>query len=96
MIYLIHFDRPLGNLENVRGTARHYLGYARNIDDRVERHRDGQGSFLMKAVVAAKIGWSVVRTWPGDRAAEKQLKRLHNSRKLCPVCRGFALEQDEQ
>ena len=43
----------------------------------------------MEVIAAAGIGWKVVRTWAGDRAFERRLKRRKNTpRRLCPVCRG--------
>jgi hypothetical protein len=96
VIYLIHFDTPIGNLTNPRGQAQHYLGYAFSVEDRVERHSQGRGSFLMKAVVEKQIGYHVVRTWYGNRKTEKILKRTKNSRRLCPVCQSRNIEVDEQ
>lgn len=87
VVYLIHFDRPLHH-------ARHYLGYCNgeSLEQRIERHRRGDGSRLMRAVVAAGIGFEVVRVWEeGDRALERRLKNRKKSSKLCPVCRGKAV-----
>ena len=43
----------------------------------------------MEVIAAAGIAWKVVRTWRGDRAFERRLKRRKNTpRRLCPVCRG--------
>lgn len=87
-VYLIHFDRPVGDLSNPRGKALHYLGYAANLDDRLSRHVQGQGSHLMAAVVKAGIPWRVVRTWRGGRRLERRLKNQKNAPRLCPVCKG--------
>jgi len=86
MIYLIHFDRPIGNLSNPHGQAQHYLGYTDNLDERLARHHEGRGAAIMAAVTQQGIGWRVVRTWEGDRATEKALKRRKNHRQLCPIC----------
>ncbi len=88
-VYLLHFDRPIGNPGNPRGQARHYIGYALDLEARLEAHRQGNGSALMAAVAQAGISWQVARTWPdGDRALERQLKRLKAApRLLCPLCR---------
>ncbi len=59
-VYLLHFDKPLKH-------ARHYLGYAADVDERLERHRAGNGSRLMEVVTQAGISWQLVRTWSGDR-----------------------------
>ena len=88
-VYLIHFDRPLGNPDNPRGQAQHYIGFAVDLEARLEAHRRGNGSALMAAVMRAGIGWQVARTWPdGDRDLERRLKRMKAApRLLCPICR---------
>lgn len=86
MIYLIHFEQALGDLDNPHGQARHYLGYTDNLKARLEAHRSGKGSRLMEVVKERGIEWVLVRTWPGDRGIEKQLKRQKNSPRLCPLC----------
>ena len=85
-VYLIHFDRPLGNLDNPRGQAQHYLGYTEDLPARLEAHRSGNGARLMEVVAERGIGWQVVRTWAGDRGLERKLKDRHNAPRLCPVC----------
>jgi hypothetical protein len=80
-VYLLHFDRPLSH-------ARHYLGFAEDggLEDRLERHRSGRGSKLMAAVVQAQIGFSLVRTWAGNRDFERRLKKRKCAGRICPVC----------
>lgn len=85
-VYLIHFDETLGNLDNPRGQARHYLGSTDNLESRLAAHRNGNGARIMEVVKEKGIPWRLVRTWKGGREQERQLKRLHNSPKLCPVC----------
>jgi predicted GIY-YIG superfamily endonuclease len=85
-VYLIHLDTPLGDLANPRGQARHYLGYADNLEERLERHRNGNGARLLEVANELGIGWQVVRTWTGTRELERQLKRQHNSPRFCPIC----------
>jgi hypothetical protein len=41
-LYLLHFSRPLGNVENARGMARHYLGWALDPQARIACHLNGQ------------------------------------------------------
>jgi len=82
MIYLLHFDQPYRH-------ARHYLGFVESdLEARLERHASGQGARLLAVLKAAGIGWSCVRTWPGSRSFERQLKNQKRSTRLCPVCAG--------
>ena len=88
IVYLIHFEQPLGNLASPRGQARHYLGSTNSLKRRLADHRSGNGSKIMAAVSRDGIQWQLARTWSdGTRALEKQLKARHNARKLCPICR---------
>jgi len=86
-VYLIHFDTPLGNTDNPRGQAQHYIGYTDNLAERIEAHRHGNGAAIMAAVCRAGIGWRVVRTWVGGRDLERRLKRRKKARCLCPICK---------
>ncbi len=55
-VYLIHLLRPLGNPNNPRGMASHYLGFAEHdLAARLERHHAGNGSRIMAAVAKAGI-----------------------------------------
>ena len=89
-VYLIHLLRPLGNPNNPRGMASHYLGYAEHdLAARLERHRVGNGSRIMAAVAKAGIPWVLARVWEGaSRDDERRLKSLKHASRLCPYCRG--------
>lgn len=78
-VYLLHFDRPLAH-------AQHYVGYARNLDQRLAMHQAGRGARLMAALKAAGIGYTVARTWLGDRYFERRLHKRHGARRFCPIC----------
>jgi predicted GIY-YIG superfamily endonuclease len=82
-VYLLHFDRPYRH-------ARHYVGWASDLDGRLEHHRKGTGARLMAVIAAAGIGFVLARTWPGDRTLERRIKNRHETPRLCPVCRGEA------
>jgi predicted GIY-YIG superfamily endonuclease len=80
VIYLIHFNTKFGH-------AQHYLGYAHDFNARMERHRKGRGSRLIKHIQEAGIEWQVVRQWkPASPQVEAELKKWHNNRRLCPLC----------
>lgn len=81
-VYLIHFDKPFRH-------ARHYIGWASDLDGRLAHHRKGTGANLLKHVARAGIGWVLARTWEGDRTMERRLKNRKNAAQLCPICRGM-------
>lgn len=84
VIYLVHLDQPFHH-------AKHYLGFVESdlgerLDERMERHRRGTGSKLLRAVAKAGIGWRVVRTWRGTRADERRMKNAKMTPRYCPIC----------
>lgn len=85
-VYLLHFERPIGDLDNPRGQARHYLGYTEDLEARLQAHRSGNGARLMEVVSELGIGWTLARTWQGERDVGRRLKRQHNSPRFCPIC----------
>ena len=88
-VYLLHFDRPYGpgGGANGRGTAKHYLGWAKDLQRRLAHHAAGTGARLTQVVADAGIGWTLARTWEGDRHRERQLKQQGGRARLCPVCK---------
>jgi predicted GIY-YIG superfamily endonuclease len=80
MVYLLHFSTPYHH-------ARHYLGTAEDLDNRLDEHRRGRGARLLTVVAQAGITFELVRTWPGGRDVERRLKRWHSGVRLCPICR---------
>jgi predicted GIY-YIG superfamily endonuclease len=88
IVYLIHFDAPLGNLANTRGQASHYIGYTGSLKRRLAEHRSGKGARIMAVLLEKGITWQLARTWSnGTRQIERQLKNRHNAPRLCPICR---------
>jgi hypothetical protein len=83
--YLVHLDQRLGS-DHPLGSAGHYLGTTVNLDRRLEIHRTGKGARILAAAVERGIGFDVVRTWPGGRDVERQLKRQRNAPRMCPRC----------
>ena len=78
-VYLLHFDEPYRH-------ARHYLGWAGDLDTRLAEHAAGSGARLTAVVRAAGIGWTLARTWSGTRTRERQLKRQGGAARRCPLC----------
>jgi len=89
-VYLIHFDSPLGDPSNPRGQAQHYIGTAKDVEERCAQHKAGRGAKIMAAVEEQGIGWrgvrTCVRTWKGGFKLERRLKDQHNAPRLCPIC----------
>ena len=79
-VYLIHFDQAIAD------HARHYLGWASDLDARLEAHRAGRGARLMEVCKDRGIGWHVSRTWEGTRDRERAIKDRAESPRLCPDC----------
>jgi predicted GIY-YIG superfamily endonuclease len=88
-VYLIHFDTPYKH-------ARHYTGWASDLERRVADHRAGRGARLMEVIKDAGISWDVVRTWEGTRNLERAIKDRHEAPRLCPECspHPFPLDTD--
>lgn len=78
-VYLLHFDRPYRH-------AKHYTGWARDLDARLAAHERGQGARLLEVVHQAGISWRLARTWPGSRARERQIKTQGGASRCCPLC----------
>ena len=67
--------------------AKHYLGYARSIRERLAAHRSGKGARFTQVVLAEGYEIRLVRIWPGaSRTEERRLKRWHGGARLCPIC----------
>jgi predicted GIY-YIG superfamily endonuclease len=81
-IYLLHFDEPFGH-------ARHYLGWASNLDGRLWHHANGTGANLLRHVRRAGISWRLAATWPGTRNDERRMKN-HGHARRCPICQAEA------
>jgi predicted GIY-YIG superfamily endonuclease len=98
-VYLLHFDRPYGpgGGANGRGTAGHYLGWAKNLEQRLAQHEAGTGARLMQVVKDAGIGWRLARSWKeGGLARESQLKKQGGRSRMCPQCRAAKAEARQQ
>ncbi|WP_063721688.1 hypothetical protein [Nocardia vinacea] len=78
-VYLLHFERPYRH-------AKHYTGWTTDLDSRLAEHRAGRGARLLAVIKEAGIGWSLARTWDGNRGRERQLKREGGATRRCPMC----------
>ena len=79
-VYLIHFTAKLHH-------AQHYIGYADNIERRLEENYSGCGARLPQVIAQLNITQICVRMWLGkDRHFERRLKNRKKARMLCPIC----------
>ncbi len=89
MVYLLHFNTPVGNANH---KASHYIGYCRTNDqlsDRLAQHRAGAGARITAHLCQTQHSdFLLARTWPNQpRTEERRLKRYHKSAQLCPICK---------
>ncbi len=86
MVYLIHFDRKFHHAQHYIGFVDHEKGHT--VESRVEYHRAGRGSKILKAVTNAGIGFKIADIWPeADRNEERRMKNCKKARKFCPICK---------
>lgn len=87
-VYLLHYYKPLSK----RHTAQHYLGFATDVDRRIEQQRRGKKGIAANFCHVAKrrrIRFVITKVWVGgDRKLERALKNRKNHAKLCPICNG--------
>jgi predicted GIY-YIG superfamily endonuclease len=79
VIYMLHFSAPFGH-------ARHYVGWAKDLEARLAVHGSNGGAKLMWYVHQAGLTWIVARTRAGTRDDERRIKRAGGSVRYCPVC----------
>jgi hypothetical protein len=89
-VYLLHFERKFGSADRCAGYkphAGHYIGYADDVERRVNEHAAGQGASLTRALYKAGIGFEVAYFWEGaDRNFERWLKDKKSAPRFCPIC----------
>ena len=79
-IYLLHFSTPYRH-------AKHYIGWTKDLESRLQEHRAGRAARLIQVITAAGISFTVARTWQGDRRRERQIKRQGGASRICPICK---------
>lgn len=69
--------------------ARHYIGFAYDVDARFDLHRKGQGARLTQVAVQAGCKLEVAILGRGTRHDERRLKNEGHSIRHCPFCKGL-------
>lgn len=90
-VYLLHLSAPIGTDKQA---ARHYLGWAEDVERRLWEHRAGAGARFTRAAVKRGVSLYLARTWPGTRELERIYKQWHGPYKLCPMCKEASQEQE--
>jgi predicted GIY-YIG superfamily endonuclease len=79
-VYLLHFARPYW------GPKRHYVGFTRNLPQRLRAHREGDGRVTTRRAFDQGIGFTLTRVWwPGTLRLERQIK-ARGPVNYCPLC----------
>lgn len=82
MLYLLHFDQPVGRKQ-------HYLGCTTEdrLGDRLREHAAGKGASLTKRVLDAGVPIYLARVFPEmSWEREKIVKVQSHFNKICPLC----------
>lgn len=90
-VYLIKFDKPIGDTSRPRMMARYYVGYCedgREVE-RLAEHKRGEGASLTAYASQQGIGFRMVAIYPGlDRNDERRIKKAGHFDKLDPELHG--------
>jgi predicted GIY-YIG superfamily endonuclease len=85
-VYLLHFDTPIAH-------AKHYMGMARDIQARTNKHARGTSKArIMDVLFTRNIGFLIARVWVCDTLKEayeleRRLKRAGGKSRMCPICK---------
>lgn len=79
-VYLLHFEKPFGH-------ARHYVGWAKDLEARLSHHGTRDGANLMWHVHQAGISWELARVWEGGKTLERRFHNDGGKARKCPVCK---------
>lgn len=82
-VYILRFERPLGNPDKRKGQAQYYVGWcgAGGLERRLGQHRMGYGAAITRAAKERGIGFVLVLCFPGTRRDERKVKNYHNTPK---------------
>jgi putative endonuclease len=85
-VYILHFSAPLGNLDNSKAQASHYIGWAEDVQARIAQHRAGTGARITRAAVERGIELILVAVVPAPVSFEKYLKARKATPCFCSIC----------
>jgi len=86
-IYILHFDAPVSFKDaNKYGDQRHYVGYARDFDKRIDKHLIGLGSKMTQAAKSQGVSFVVAGQFPIESLLLEQ-DITKQVRKYCDICK---------
>ena len=92
-VYILHLDTPLDQGPDPRTgkprAAKHYVGFAERLQERLEQHAKGHGARMMQVCWERGIGFQLARVFEqSGRTFERKLKNTNNVARYCPICAG--------
>lgn len=88
-VYLFHFHQPLGNPNNRRAQASHYIGFAEDLQARIAKQLAGRGAKIVRAAIERGITFDLYH-WPACLEVEKLIKARKQTSLYCPTCAAAA------
>jgi uncharacterized membrane protein YecN with MAPEG domain len=86
VVYLLHFEEPIGDRSRPRMWAQHYVG-SYLTDARLTHHRNGtSGVPIVDEFYRRGIKFKVARITPGGKLLERRIKRNGHFSEYCPHC----------
>ncbi len=85
MVYLLEFERFIGDPTNPRGRAKFYMGYCQDsrFGTRIREHAKGRGAAITRAAKEQGISFTCVLTIAhGTRELEQKLKGLKSHKRV--------------
>jgi predicted GIY-YIG superfamily endonuclease len=77
-VYFLRFTEPI----SAGHTTQHYIGWASDLANRVETHRERPDARLLQVAKERGINFEVARVWKGSREDERYLKNLKAGHRL--------------
>lgn len=84
VVYLLHFDRPMGRIQ-------HYIGLTRRdrLGLRMFEHCGEHASAITSRATRLANPFTLAAVFPAESAAdERRIKKAGHYNERCPVCRG--------
>ncbi len=78
VVYIVKLEKPLGS---ERHSAWYYIGFTSGSPEvRLEKHKAGRGSRMLRRAQERGIGMHIIFTIPGNRELERKIKNYKNTK----------------